>query len=216
MIIWKRFRVMLLALTFCSILFVLANVMLLPTKDKGTPFVFPEYIPLPQWRLSVSHPLPKPTKKQTEILLSQKHYRYLKEGLLLDIEMRYLTDGDVVKFLQDFNFISSSAVIRQREGVGYYGLGVDKQRAYLSACINPQSGSTFTVEQFHKKKDLYTINPQHLLSWLLNNKKLQDKRCLWAHLSIPLKDSSPEAAYQVLENAWFSWYKWWQLRFPKP
>jgi cyanosortase A-associated protein len=49
----------------------------------------------------------------------------------------------------------------------------------------------------------------------LGQEGLKDRRCLWAHLSVPLKNSSPEAAYQVLEKAWFSWYQWWQPRFPK-
>jgi cyanosortase A-associated protein len=213
--IWKQFRVPLLALTFSSVLFVLATIVLVPTKDKRTvtTFVFPEKVPLPQWRLSESLPLPKP-KKDSITLFAQRRYRYQKKDLLLDIEMRYLTDGDVVKLLRDFNFISSSAVIRQQQKVGYYGLGVDKQRAYLSACINPQGNSTFTNEQFNHNRYFYALQPQRLLSWLLEQEKLQDRRCLWAHLSVPLKNSSPEAAYQVLETAWFSWYQWWQPRFP--
>ncbi len=214
--IWKQFRVPLLALTFSSVVLALGSVVLLPTKDKRTvtPFVFPEQVPLPQWRLSTSPPLPKPTKEHSE-LLAQKHYRYMKNDLFLDIEMRYLTDGNVVRLLREYTSISSSANMRQREGVGYYGVGVDKQRAYLSACINSQGGSTLTQEQFNQNQYFSDLHPQRLLSWLLGQEGFKDKRCLWAHLSVPLKNSSPEAAYQVLEKAWFSWYQWWQPRFPK-
>lgn len=216
MIIWKQFRVPLLALTFSSVVLTLGNVVLLPTKDKSvvTPLVFPEQVPLPEWQLSINTSQEKPTKKHTEIL-AQKHYRYIKNDLLLDIEMRYVTNGNVVRLLKEYTSILSSANVRQREGVGYYGLGVDKQRAYLSACINIQSGSTFTQEQFNQNQYLYDLDFQRLLSWLLGQERLKDQRCLWAHLSVPLKNSSPEAAYQVLENAWFSWYQWWQPRFPK-
>ncbi len=216
MIIWKPLRVPLLALTFSSVVLALANVVLLPTKDKSTvaPFVFPQRVPLPQWQLSIASPLAKRPRKHPE-LLAQKHYRYIKKDLFLDIEMRYLTDRDGEWLFREYSSISSSVDVRQREGVGYYGLGVDKQRAYLSACINPQGGSTFTPKQFKQNQYFDDVYPKRLLSWLLGQEDLKNKRCLWAHLSIPLKNSSPEAAYQVLESAWFSWYKWWQPRFPK-
>ncbi|MGH7998183.1 MAG: cyanoexosortase A system-associated protein [Brasilonema sp.] len=214
--IWKQIRIPLLALTLSGVLFVLGSVVLLPTKDKPTvtPFIFPKEVPLAQWQFTISRPLPEQTKKIYKVI-AQKHYRYLNNNLVLDIEMRYLKDGDVVRLLQDFSFISSSGVVRQQKGVGYYGLGVEKQQAYLSACINPQGGSTFTNEQFRKNLYSQAMKPQRLLSWVLSQEQLQDNRCLWAHLSIPLKNSSPEAAYQVLENAWFSWYRWWEPRFPK-
>ncbi|BAY44116.1 hypothetical protein SAMD00079811_17100 [Scytonema sp. HK-05] len=216
MIVWKQLRVPLLALTLGSVILTLGNVVLAPTKDKRTvtPFVFPEQVPLSQWRLSISPPLTKSTKEHST-LLAQKHYRYMKNDLFLDIEMRYLTDGDGERLFREYTSISSSANVRQREGVGYYGVGVDKQRAYLSACINSQGGSTFTQKQFDQNQYFSDLQPQRVLSWLLGQEGFKDRRCLWAHLSIPLKNSSPEAAYQVLENAWFSWYQWWQPRFPK-
>lgn len=214
--IWKQLRIPFLAFTLSGVLFVLGTIVLLPTKDKQTvtAFTFPQEVPLPQWQFTISRPLPQPTKKIYQVI-AQKHYQYLNKNLVLDIEMRYLKDGDVVQFLRDFTFISSPAVVRQQQGVGYYGLGVEKQRAYLSACINPQGGSTFTNEQFNQNLHTHAIQPKRLLSWILSQEQLQDNRCLWAHLSVPLKNSSPEAAYQVLEKAWFSWYRWWEARFPK-
>ncbi|KAB8319889.1 cyanoexosortase A system-associated protein [Tolypothrix campylonemoides VB511288] len=215
MIVWKQLRVPLLALTLGSVILTLGNVVLVPTKDKRTvtPFVFPERVSLPQWQPSIGYPL-TPTRNHPE-LLAQKHYRYIKKSLFLDIEMLYLKDRDGEWIFREYASISSSVDVRQREGVGYYGVGVDKQRAYLSACINPQGGSTFTVKQFNQNQYFYERYSKRLLSWLLGQEGFKDKRCLWAHLSIPLKKSSPEAAYQVLENAWFSWYQWWKPRFPK-
>lgn len=216
MIIWKQVRIPLLALTLASVILTLGNVVLVPIKDKRTvtPFVFPERVPLAQWQSSIGSPLTKVTRDHPEIL-AQKHYRYMKKGFFLDIEMLYLKDREGEWFFRENASISSSVDVRQREGVGYYGIGVDKQRAYLSACINPQGGSTFTVKQFDQNQYFYDRYPKRLLSWLLGQESLKDKRCLWAHLSIPLKNSSPEATYQILENAWFSWYQWWQPRFPK-
>lgn len=216
MIIWKQIRIPLLALTFMSVILTLGNVVLVPTKDKTmlTPFVFPERIPLSQWQPSIGSPLIKPIRNHPE-LLAQKHYRYIKKDFFLDIEMLYLKDRDGEWLLREYSSISSSVDVRQREGVGYYGVGVDKQRAYLTACINPQGSTTFPQKQSNQDQYFYDRYPKRLVSWLFGQESLKDRRCLWTHLSIPLKKSSPKAAYQVLENAWFSWYQWWQPRFPK-
>jgi cyanosortase A-associated protein len=240
MIIWKQLRTPLLVLTFASIFLVLGKVIILPTQDKRTvtPFVFPQEVPLPQWQFVSSHPLPSGgTEKQgsrgeemTSVvshqkenkkiqpdseLISQKHYQYTQNNLPLNIEMRYLTQYDVSDLIKKYTSISSKAVVHHKEGMGYYGLGVDRQQAYLSACINSKGNTTFTGEQFNRNQYISDINPQQLLSWLLGQNGTKDKRCLWTHLSVPLKNSSPEAAYQTLETAWFSWYQWWRSRFPQ-
>ncbi|MBD0265216.1 MAG: cyanoexosortase A system-associated protein [Tolypothrix sp. Co-bin9] len=216
MFIWKQFRIPLLALTFSSVLLVLGKVILLPSPEKGTltPFVFPEAVPLAQWQLKATSPLPEPTEEHPE-LIAQKHYQYIQNDLPLNIEMRYVTDGNLRELMRKYTSISSSAVVRQHQKVGYYGLLVDRQRAYLSACINPQGGSTFTPQQLNGKQYLYEGNWERILAWLLSQQSLPDQRCLWAHLSIPLQSSSPETAYKKLENAWFSWHQWWQRHFPK-
>jgi cyanosortase A-associated protein len=216
MFIWKQFRITVLALTFSSVLLVLGKVILLPSAEKHTltPFVFPETVPLPQWQLKASSPLPEPTEEHPE-LIAQKHYQYIQNDLPLNIEMRYMTDGNLRELMRKYTSISSSPVVRQHQGVGYYGLLVDRQRAYLSACINPQGGSTFTPQELNRKQYLYEGNWERIVSWLLSQQSLPDQRCLWAHLSIPLQSSSPEAAYKKLENAWFSWHQWWQPHFPK-
>lgn len=141
----------------------------------------------------------------------------------LNIEMRYEveTDGDVKQFIKNntaiqFLLDQPLLVVRQQEGVGFYGVFVYQKRAYLDACINSRGGSTFTKEQFSYNRIQYDVQLNRLLPWLLGLQPLRDKRCLWTHLSIPLNQSSPEQAYLILENAWFSWYKWWSSRFPKP
>ncbi len=217
MFIWKQFRTPLLALTFSSVLLVLVKVILLPSAEKRTltPFVFPQTVPLPQWQLKASSPLPEPTEEHPE-LMAQKHYQYIRKDLPLDIEMRYVMDGNLRQHMRKYTSISYSPIVRKREGIGYYGLLIDQQRAYLSACINPKGGSTFTAEQFNQNQYFDSSQKERIIPWLLSQQSLPDQRCLWAHLSVPLKNSSPEAAYQVLENAWVSWYKWWQPHFPKP
>ncbi|WP_315791139.1 cyanoexosortase A system-associated protein [Fischerella sp. JS2] len=199
-------------------LFVLGQVALLPKRDKSTvdDFVFPEVVPLPQWQLKSSKDLSQQIQNNSE-LLAQRNYKYTRKDLPLNIEMRYVKIGDVNQLIKKYTQISSSVIIRQREGIGYYGLGFEQQKAYLSACINPQGYSTFTNTQFNENQQQKYQYWELLLSWLFAQKQvIKDKRCLWSHLSVPLKNSSPEATYQVLEAAWFSWYQYWHSRLQKP
>jgi cyanosortase A-associated protein len=212
----KPFRISLLSITFGSAILVLGKLILFSsaTQPQFAPFVFPEKVPLPQWQFSESRLLIESKEKPPE-LFSQKYYRYIQNDQQLDITMHYLIVEYVPFNNQIWTPISSSAIVRQKTGIGFYGLGVTQQRAYLSSCINPRGGSTFTNEQFNQNRYLYDLRPQYLLSWLVGKNSLLDRRCLWVNLSVSLTKSSPESAYQVLENAWFSWYQWWQIRFPQ-
>lgn len=217
---WKQVRIPLLALTFVTGLLFVGKVTLLPNPEspKIKAFVFPEKVPLSQWQPSLTNPLKTPTGDYPE-LFAQKHYRYIDNNLPLDVEMRYLhnlSNADISSLIKRYTTVASSAIMRQQEGVGYYGLGVNQQQAYLSACINPRGGSTFTHEQFRNNRYFKDIRFDRMLPVLQGQEALIDKRCLWVYMSIPLRDSTPEAAYQILEKTWVYWYKWWQPRFPKP
>ncbi|MBE9008475.1 cyanoexosortase A system-associated protein [Fortiea sp. LEGE XX443] len=217
---WKEIRIKFLALIFGAGILVLGKSIFFPNPDKPkiNTFVFPQEVPLGEWQPSVAAPVKSLTKENPN-LLAQKYYRYVKNDLPLDIEMHYLQDfyhADIGVYIQRNLGITSPTVMRQQKGAGYYGLGVDKQKAYLSTCINPRGGSTFTHAQFRDNRFSQDISFNRIMPILLGQEALLDKRCLWVHLSIPLQNSSPEEAYQVLEKAWFSWYQWWQPRFPKP
>lgn len=224
---WKHLRIPLLAFTCANVLLVVGRSILDPTigKQTVTPNVFPSAVPLPQWQAVASNPLENKTADPPlvgELALPGRHYRYIQNGLPLDIKMRYevQTNGDVKQLIRNhadiqFPHNQPMVVVREQERVGFYGLFVHQKRAYLDACINPRGGSTFTTEQFSYNRNHYDVQFARLLPWLLGQQKLRDKRCLWAHLSIPLNQSSQQEAYDVLENAWFSWYQWWLPRFPK-
>ncbi|BAZ65490.1 hypothetical protein NIES4106_02290 [Fischerella sp. NIES-4106] len=218
MITWKKIRISLLIIGCSNVLLVLGQVLILPIQSKNPAnfFVFSESPPLPQWQLKSTKSLTYDLQDDSE-LLSQKNYQYIRKELPLYIEMRYVKIGDVNQLIRKYTKISASAVVRQKEDIGYYGLGVEQQKAYLSACINMYGHSTFTNTQFNQNQQRRDQPWQRLLPWLLSREQLRkDKRCLWTHMSIPLKNSSPEVAYQVLENAWFSWYKYWHSRLHKP
>lgn len=225
----EKIRISFLTIIFGSVFFFLGRAILLPTasKVKITSFIFPTAVPLPEWQLKNNQPLAV-SMTESPNYLSGRYYQYIRNGLLLDIEMRYIvnTKGDVKSFIQDYSSIPPfpaqlPLVLRQQEGIGFYGLFTYQQRAYLSTCINSRGGSTVTDLQFRQNRDIYDniLNmrfKERLLPWLQGRGSIRDMRCLWTHMSIPIKSSSSEDAYQTLEKAWFSWYEWWRPRFPQP
>ena len=213
----QNLRVAVIAVTLSSALLVLTKVILDPAKNsyQVSSYTFPLAVPLPGWQTLPSTSLAMP--KTLPEYLSGRSYQYKQGDTRLTIEMRYLNDtsGEVKNLLENYTSISSSPKLRHRAGIGFYGIFIYQQKAYLSSCINPRGVSTVTQRQFTQNHRTYDIQINRLLLWLLGQKKLEDKRCLWTHLSTPLKSSSSEA-YQLLENAWFTWYQWWYPRFPKP
>lgn len=220
----EKLRLSLLAVIFGSVFFVLGRTILTPTAGNSstvTSFVFPTAVPLPKWQPTASRPLAARITESPDYP-SGRLYQYIQNNLPLDIEMRYVanTNGDVKYFIHQYSSTSPppgqlSLVSRQQEGVGFYNLFAYQQRAYLSSCINSRGGSTITESQFKLNRYTYDIQLSRLLGWALGQTNLVDGRCLWVHLSVPLKNSSPEDAYQTLEKVWFDWYQWWHPRFPQ-
>lgn len=219
----QKVRIPLLIMIFSSALFVLGKTTLAPVTSNriATSFIFPTAVPLSQWQSSSSRPLTDSIAKGPKSL-SGNHYQYIQKGLTLDIEMRYMvkTHGNVKAFIEKYYSLPLSSgqltmALRQHEGIGFHNLFTYQQRAYLSTCINSSGGSTVSASQFRRNRLLYDMRLSRLFPWLLSQGSVRDRRCLWAHLSIPLKNSSPEEAYRILETVWESWYQWWSPRFPK-
>lgn len=214
----KNFRLLLLGVTFSSVFLVLGKIVLYPYASSRTvtSFVFPPAVPLSGWQSLPSNPLSDRSSKHPNYITGRQ-YQYTQKDLPLNVEMRYVvnTTGDVKDFLKTYTSIPSSPILRQQEGIGFYGLFAYQGKAYLSSCVNPRGGSTVTDKQFKQNRNTYDLQLERLLPWFLGQKNLKDNRCLWVHLSIPLRDSSPDSAYQLLESAWSSWYQWWYPRFPK-
>lgn len=215
---WYKVRILLLTAIFgCGILTLAKTIVNPESSDRPvSSFIFPTAIALPGWQFLQSNSLEKPTFDNLQYI-SGRRYRYIQK-MPLDIEMRYLvnTDGDVKKFLNSYTpirFSSEQLQLRQHQKVGFYSLFIYQERAYLSACINSIGGSTVTDRQFRHNRNIYDVPSTRLIFWLLNQVELRDERCLWANLSVPLKQSTTDS-YKTLEKAWFSWYQWWEPRFP--
>jgi cyanosortase A-associated protein len=220
---WKTIRIWLLAVLFIGVLCVLVKSILFPPSQQSrvTPFVFPSTITLLQWQLVDSVPL-KITDDPT--FLASRRYRYQQNQqnpLTLTIDMHYIiqSSGDVQDFLKKHIFSKKSGasiLIKEKSGLGFHALFTKEGTAYLTSCINPRGGSSVTFDQFRENRNVYDVKPGRIILWLLGFQELRDFRCMWNMLSVPLEKNQPEQAYSLLDSVWFSWYGWWQPRFPKP
>lgn len=227
MLLWQQVRTPLIAATFVGVIFTVGRLIIDPNAvhQKVNSFTFPSEVPLHEGQLRESQPLMDTVAqlpRQYNAAIAGRYYRYTQKGVFLDLEMRYMvgTLGDVESFIKNYTAIHLPSgqvfqTLRQQEGVGFYGLFVYQNRAYLSTCINPNGGSTVTTEQFLHNRHTYDLRFSRLLPWFLGQESLRDRRCLWVHLSTPLKNADSLSAYLVLEKAWFYWYSWWMLHFPK-
>ncbi len=220
----NKSRTLLLVVIAIASTFVLGKSIVYPTakSPRVTDFTFPQSVPLKQWKLLSSGSVnPHLVQNPAHLLgsfVSGKHYRYRQNNRFLDIEMRYLidTNGDLKSFITHKTGELLPVLRQDREG-GFYSVFDHKGKAYLSACLNSRGGSTITSDQFNRNRLIYDARLDRVVLWLLGEAKLKDRRCLWAHLSLPLDhDSSAEETYRTLETVWFDWSDWWRSHFPNP
>ncbi len=224
----KQLRIPLLIFVFASTFLVLGRLVLDPSvgKRQPTPIVFPQTVPLDGWKLQASKPFISKTDEYGQTIgqpfAKGKSYRYSQNNRLLDIEMIYELESSSAyqKFLSSYSPVEygsneQSFIIRQKPGIGSYGMYVAQNRAYLTTCMNSRGGSTLKGKEFNENRDRYDLLSDRTIPWLLGQRSLRDTRCLWNHFSLPLDKSSPQEAYAVLEKAWISWYQWWIVRYPQ-
>ncbi|AFZ36284.1 hypothetical protein Sta7437_2759 [Stanieria cyanosphaera PCC 7437] len=187
-------------------------------------FTFPNQINLKSWQLIKTESLPLnhvKTFQPSDRIRAEKHYIYFKNGVPLEIKMRYVvgTKGNIIELINQQTSIPKqlleNADLEKIPGVGYHILFSHDERAYLSTCINSRGYTTVTPQQFSHNRYSQDLKFSLLLPWLQGKDSFRDLRCLWVQLSIPMKESTASEAYQTLTNVWINWYDWWQLRFPK-
>ena len=218
----NRPRTILLAATAIATAFTL--VVSLVHTEARTPqiknYTFPESPTLSEWKLSFTQQVKPHLVKSSEYIsgdsIAGKHYRYRRDEKLLDIEMRYFanTNGDLKSFITNQTGELSS-VLRKSE-TGFYSVYAHEDKAYLSACINPHGISTVTSDRFNRNLMMHDTRLENILPWLLGHSEFRDKRCLWAHLSMPLDGNTSDEDYKALETVWFDWHDWWRSHYPEP
>ncbi len=229
----QQIRSSLLAATSIGVSVVGVYSLIVPSvgKQSVTDFVFPDRIPLNAWQQKNSHSLSTQVKSQTketeeaasdsEIVKSAHSYNYIQDSQNLTIEMRYLvgTAGSIDNYLRKYTNIPiadfKSKQVENIEAVGYHTLFTSGDRAYLSSCMVAGGDSNVNPQQFSQHLNKTNLQYQVWLDWLKGKASIRDRRCLWTHLSLSLKNSSPQLAYQTLETAWVDWYQWWKPQFPE-
>ncbi len=222
MVITNKSRTAFLAITAVAIAVTLGKSVAHPevASPSVKDYTFPEYVMLPQWKLLTSKPvnshLVQPPAYISGDFIAGKHYRYLKNGKNLDIEMRYLanTNGDLKSFITSQTGDLSSGLKQDKTG-GFYSLYIYESKAYLSTCINPLGHSTVTSDQFKRNIMIHNNHLQRIIPWLTGKAEFQDKRCMWAHLSTSLEgDAAVDEAYETLETTWHDWQSYWRSHYP--
>jgi cyanosortase A-associated protein len=224
---WDRIRVLLLGIACISTFVVFANVIFSPTLGKNTfsDYTLPQTISLPNWQFLKSGDLPKTFPEQlsrNDAIPSAKRYQLTQNKLFLELEIRYVihTDGNLNRLIGRYKKIPISALnpstmIRKKSGVGFYGLSSFRDQTYLDACVNQRPGSTFTQAQFLANQTSYRMHPQQIIALLWGQERLNDHRCLWVHLALPLDKTLPTSTEAMLEQAWFSLYPQLHAHFLK-
>ncbi|WP_040687642.1 cyanoexosortase A system-associated protein [Pseudanabaena biceps] len=197
------------------------------TIGKPTPFTFPEQITLEpdQTKLEAQGDIvdPKEFFGQPKYLFGKK-YKYSLDGMPIDIDLRYAvgSEGDLYYYIKGVTNIEISEEDLRKQSIrkdpiGFYATFTRQDRVYLTACINPRGISTVTSEQFNDNASSRVMDRDILIGWLLGQKDLRDRRCLWTLMSTPItSESDLHATSQKLEKVWISWYEWWKPRFPQP
>jgi cyanosortase A-associated protein len=210
---WKPIRLLLLVATCGGVFWGFGQSIFSPqsTEQEQLSFVLPSDVPLPGWQLLDSRAVVNP---------SGRIYQYRRNNLQVKLEVYYVTDAeanqDLFRQYSPSSLLANVPTLVQHNQQGFYSLSVEQSRAYLRTCINPRGESTITYDQFVRNRYLDDLKFSRLLPWLLGQVSLRDHRCLWTHLSIPVKGESPQPAYRNLEKVWTPWHKWWQEQFPEP
>ena len=224
-----KFRFGLLAVLFGSSLLILGRSLIDSNIGKPSPFTFPEQIEFAK-TLKVVEP------QKSEVIIDHKSfygkpkylygqkYSYVIENIPVEISLRYLvgTEADLFILLKELGNIDlKEDELRQKvvrkDPIGFYAAFTYQDQAYLSACINPRGISTVTQEQFNDNASDRALDRDVIISWLLGQTDLRDRRCLWTLISTPITtDSNLQDTNQKLEKIWISWYEWWKPRFPQP
>jgi cyanosortase A-associated protein len=200
-----------------------------PTKSSlkaPATFDFPQNVSLPDWQLLASKPLAPHTFPDGMVGTGQS-YRYQRKPQVIEIEIRYITDGVANRPTMDgmlpvFTKMPASvllpATMKTEPGVGFYSLFVDKQTAYFGTCINPQGITTVTGDQFHANSNPNPLASgipfQRFVPWLMGRQTFRDSRCLWTLLSTPIDAAAPNDTMKTLQTVGLNWSRWWQVHFP--
>lgn len=218
---WRSLRLSLLGATLAGVMLVLAKSILYPENGDRTisAFDFPTTVPIKGWQALESTPV---TANKDALFLSGSNYQFGQNDTSLQIEIYYLIvdeQSGMQNFIKKHGFgdwVPGKVTMQQNNSVGFYGFWQSEEQVNLSGCISPYGGTTLTAEQYGQQQNKNALKISRIIPWVLGTDSLRDMRCLWTNISVPIQPGeSQEKLYPILEKVWFSWYEWWQPRFPQ-
>lgn len=210
----RQQRLLILAGLGMSIWLVLGQIWMTPLPEQmgSTPLPnFPSDIPLVGGQ---SEPFSDPSTSllnlgSETLPKADQLYRYRYNGLPLEIEMRYLENNHLEKYLQAA-IPDANLDLRHQPETGHYALLIYQQRTFLHSCIPLWGGkSTVTWRQYRREQDSSGIQWRRVIPWLRGQMPLRSRGCVWAQLSIPIDPNAPGQSEELLETIWPDWYRWW-------
>ena len=166
---------------------------------QASDYAFPQRVPLPGWQQTGSQLLQAAEP-------SGYRYAYRQDGRSLQIGMHYWV-GTVGSYDNYRRTVSEGGLaddppIRCQSGTGEYRVWTRQQRAHLVGCINAKGPTTADVGGFLAIRHDPGFLLRQLPAWLSGQESLRDRRCLWAHLSVPLEQVPEDKPHAPLEAAW--------------
>ncbi len=218
---WQTTRLILLAAITMGVVAVLIRVFLLPAAKtdsklaQSNTFEFPNSVPLTGWEPISNQALKAQKKAQSDGHLYQ--YRQNNQTLVVEVRHELYGGANVSRLLNIYTPIPPATVlinVREKPETGFYGIFEHENKAYLTACINPEGRSTVTEQQFVQNKYKYGWGVGRTFGWMLGQNDLFEASCLWTLASLPVNSEANPAAleqtYQTLATVWGEWYQWWK------
>ncbi|MEB3310443.1 MAG: cyanoexosortase A system-associated protein [Snowella sp.] len=215
MSLWDHYRSSVLAIACGGTLLALGWGLKTSLQPRPTvaEMALPKTVPLAGWQQTQSYPLMAEGSALLKPISSRAYQYRHPQGWDLEIQAYYLdaSQADIHDFLQTYTTLSSTPQISHQPHIGAIAVLPTPNRVYLSACINPQGPSTVTADQYLRVKLISGKTLSWFKDWLWGRAPLLDQRCLWSHLSIPLRSpSDTKNAQKILEKAWHRWFEWTQ------
>lgn len=204
----KTFKISCLAVVLASSFITISVSLFIPNLQNRPKFQFPNQLSLRGWEFQSSNDFDIALKNGA---IAAKQYVYiLPKQDVIKIDSLYISGTTpITKYLEISGFNPSQNLnIHYLDSIGYYALFSNKDRAYLSSCINTHGITTINEKQF-----IHNINLEHISFYLFGIRDLRDRKCFLTTLSVSLKTTKLNQAYAILENSWIHWHQNWKANF---
>jgi cyanosortase A-associated protein len=186
----------------------------------STEIPLPQTISLPGWQTQPSQPIaPRSSASRYNRVLAGQRYFYRQGDRSLQVTVHPVveTEGDVGQFMIGSHSQSISPPISfedRQSSNGFYRIFTQQNQAYLQSCLNLNGYATVTSTQFRQNAYVQALQPQQWLGWLMSQRRLLERRCLWIQISTPIEQRDVQLAYAALEQSWKTLIPIWRSYLP--